>query len=191
MKRKFRIIDLDNCISDDGWRQRDIKWDEKDIFKRYHDYHLLSMFDEAKNRHVLSPEYRLFIFTARPKFYEPVTFEWLKRNHIYVEGVFFRPNDCELGSVGLKKCMLKYMKLTPEMVDCCYDDRPDVVDMYRSRGFNAEHIYINKGELHEGDNRPDLISDGKDLQGAEQKVQGKLQISRQIIGFDVPKGSNP
>ena len=143
------IIDLDNCIANDAWRIPNINWQKSNPMERYHDYHSLSGFDECGNMDIFAehPGAVGIVFTARPVMYRAVTEEWLRRKGVPYEFIVMRNNTDHRPSLDLKRTMLKWM---PEVYDipletivAAYDDRPDVVEMYKSYG-----IMGHKRELH-------------------------------------------
>lgn len=146
---KYIIVDLDNCIANDAWRIPKINWQKSNPMDRYHDYHSLSGYDECGNMDIFAehPGAKAIVFTARPVLYHAVTEEWLRRKGVPYEFIVMRNNNDHRPSLELKRSMLKWL---PEMYDiefnqivAAYDDRPDVVDMYRAHGLRGL-----KRELH-------------------------------------------
>lgn len=144
---KYIIVDLDNCISDDGWRINKIKLDEKDPFIKYHEYHSLCEQDELKHGSLLrDPDYRTIIFTARPVKYSRETLNWLQKHGIRPHLIMMRPNADHNPSVNLKESMLLHIfmiGIKKEEIGLCVDDRQDIVDMYRKYGLKANRVYIH------------------------------------------------
>lgn len=139
----FIILDLDNTIADDEWRIPRIDWTEKDPFKRYHTYHSLSGFDEADNEELfVDPQHEIIILTARPVYYSSITMEWLKRKNIKPFALLMRNNDDHCTSVELKRKHISWLsrihRIAAEQIHCAYDDRPDIVQMYKDLGLKAE-----------------------------------------------------
>jgi hypothetical protein len=133
------IVDLDNCISDDSWRIPHINWQKSNPLERYHDYHSLAAFDRIGNEDIIFSARagvdQVVIFTARPVMYRAATEEWLRRNNVPFKYLIMRNNNDHRPSLELKRSMLHWL---PELYDVpwhsivgAYDDRPDVVDMYR------------------------------------------------------------
>lgn len=143
------IVDLDNCISNDGWRIPKIKWDKFDPSARYHDYHSLSGFDEVANLLIFDqhPQASTIIFTARPVFYRAVTEEWLKRKKVPYEYLVMRNNHDFRSSVQLKQTMLEWLPdiydINLDQIVAAYDDLPEVVEMYRKHGIIAHTCEIH------------------------------------------------
>jgi len=137
------IVDLDNCIADDAWRIPKINWAKSNPMERYHDYHLLSGFDRPGNLEIFNahPDASVIIFTARPVHYHAVTREWLKRHAIDYEFLVMRNNDDHRPSLELKRMMLHWLPhaydVQLDWIVGAYDDRADVVAMYKQHGINA------------------------------------------------------
>lgn len=139
---KYAIIDLDNCIADDSWRIRHINWQKSNPMERYHDYHSLSGFDELCNRDIVDQiGVSNIIFTARPTMYRAITEEWLRRNGVQYKYIIMRNNNDHQHSAALKRQMFYWL---PGLYDvawtdivAAYDDRPDVVEMFRAHKIDA------------------------------------------------------
>ena len=158
----YVILDLDNCIADDAWRIPRINWQKADPFERYHDYHLLSGFDAVGNEHLLegvrAGRERAIVFTARPVAYQAVTEEWLRRRGVPCARLIMRNNNDHRPSVELKRKMLHWL---PELYDvpwsavsAAYDDRPDVVSMYREHDIQAHLAAIHAVCAYTQPNQP-------------------------------------
>lgn len=137
------ILDLDNTISNDEWRTKRIDWKEQGRFLRYHDYHQLAAFDEAENHHLYNQETKpIAIFTARPVHYRALTEEWLERKGVNYKLLMMRPDNDHSHSVLLKARMLEQLQKRWNVVLQCivaYDDRPEVVEMYKKAGVAEAH----------------------------------------------------
>lgn len=143
------ILDLDNCISDDAWRIPRIQWQHEDKMRRFHEYHSLSPWDECGNRGVLdgvAPQ-NVAIFTARPVHYRTITEEWLRRNSIGYHVLMMRNDDDHRPSSLLKQTQLgwliEHFAVKKSDIFMAYDDRSDVVGMYRANGIPATQISIH------------------------------------------------
>lgn len=157
---RFRVLDLDNCISNDEWRIQHIRREMMSSFLKFNNYHMLSAFDSLGNLDLLEthgPEpTQLVIITARPDAYELITLEWLRRKNINASMLFMRPYGDNRSSVLLKKDAIQSIidKYGIESIEGCYDDRPDIIEMYRSLGLPAEvrfiHANTNYGPKGEG-----------------------------------------
>ena len=138
---EYIIVDLDNCISDDAWRIPRINWDKEDPVERYHDYHLLSGFDEIHNTDIFQGERGIIIFTARPTTYAAVTQEWLRRKNVRYTFLVMRNKNDHRHSTELKETMLEWLPqicgVPLNKIVAAYDDRPDVVRMYQKYNIEA------------------------------------------------------
>jgi hypothetical protein len=153
------ICDLDNCISDDGWRIDRIEW-EKHGDARYHNYHTLSPFDKSCAMALpLHPWLRVFFFTARPETYRVITQEWLRRvAEVKVHQLFMRPDGFLGTSPEVKQMQLGWL-LNPNnqydvaLIDivAAYDDHQGVIDMYKRNGIAGatRHFIHKKDAFHD------------------------------------------
>lgn len=141
------ILDLDNCISDDAWRIPKIRWQQTDPMRRYHDYHLLAGFDKLANKHLLSPDLPLVIFTARPVMYRAITEEWLERNGIAIYALLMRNDNDHRSGPDVKETQLSWLlgayNVSKSQIDMAYDDRPEIVEMYQRNGIKARQVAIH------------------------------------------------
>ena len=143
-ERDIVIFDLDNTISDDSWRIPRIRWHETEPIARYHDYHLLAGFDAMANGHLIERHAGcdFVFFTARPSAYEAITHEWLARQGFTPRAVLMRGKGDRRHSRELKFVQLMWLinmlEVPRERIAAAYDDRPDVVEMFRQQGIAAE-----------------------------------------------------
>lgn len=144
MTPRYVIVDLDNCIADDAWRIPRINWAKSNPLDRYHDYHSLSGFDQLGNEDILlAPRHeRLVILTARPLSYRAITEEWLHRNGVNYWHLLMRNTSDHRSSLELKRTMLGWLQelynVPLRQVVAAYDDRPDIVEMFREHGLPAQ-----------------------------------------------------
>lgn len=136
------ILDLDNCISNDAWRIPKIDM-SKSGFERYHNYHSLAHLDEVGNEDLFATSsHDIIIATSRPEVYKDATKCWLKRHGISPILLLMRSVGDTSPSVAVKGEFVNYIfrMLGVRLSDiaCAYDDRQDIVDMYRLLGINAE-----------------------------------------------------
>ena len=173
IKKMVILLDIDNCISDDAWRIRFIKQDETDPDKKYDNYHLLAPFDRADNLEELvrsfhDHQYRYFVLTARPEKFRVPTEIWLKRKGLFNFNLIMRKDDDHSSSVDLKRKMVDEvmgffqmeeslqpleMEFFAQTVTLALDDRQEVVDMYKSLGFNAHQLKIHDASYEHTTNR--------------------------------------
>ena len=144
-----KIIDLDNTISDDEWRLKYIK-DTDDMFIKYDWYHRLSSWDLPYHKAIFKPnrDVPLYIFTSRPTAYCEQTARWLLRWGITYDAMLMRPDDNFESSPVLKARFLDRLFAMEYRTDprdfTAYDDREDVIEMYKRKGINAVLKQINK-----------------------------------------------
>lgn len=153
-QEQITIWDLDNCLSDDRARIRLIDWESTNMYTRYLKYHDACAQDPLRNEdvfHAVTQLGRPVFFTGRPESVRALTLQWIRCElDVQQPLVMMRPNDCHAPSVVVKETMLKayaahmiekFGKLPP----CAgaFDDRGDIVDMYRSYGVPAALLSIH------------------------------------------------
>lgn len=140
---RWAIFDLDNCLADDEWRIGRIAWQHTDLDRRYHDYHSLAPFDAPGARGLRTVQWcrdagaRIAVFTARPVLYRAATAEWLARVAGFEPDALLMRNAADRRhSVELKAAQLRdlHAHWGATQVIAAFDDRPDVVEMYRANG---------------------------------------------------------
>lgn len=147
---KIILLDLDNTISDDAWRHQYVRYQMSDGKRRYHDYNQLCGFDECRNHHLFEDlkGNELIIVTTRPNYVRPQTKEWLRRNKVPFKHIIMRNNSDTRFSAELKKQQLldirQHYNIAFDDIECAYDDRKDVIDMYTKFGVKNFHIWINE-----------------------------------------------
>lgn len=138
----YILLDIDNCISDDEWRIPYIK--END----WEEYHSNASLDKASNLHVVLCAQQIgadiIVVTGRPEQFREQTASWLILNGVIPSALLMRPNDSKLPSPQLKRELIEGLDLGK--CYCAYDDRQDVIDMYRSIGLKADRIFIHETE---------------------------------------------
>lgn len=162
--KRIVIFDIDNCISNDEWRWFAIK-DDKDVenikeaggdwhTQKYFNYYQLAGFDQFQNRPFIEKhkEDKIIFITARSALFGSVTQFWLHVHNInYVWLAMRAPNDCR-NHVDVKQNLLVEVCKNFSKEDICmaYDDRQEIVDMYRANGLQAEVLKINDWPENEG-----------------------------------------
>lgn len=86
----------------------------------------------------------IIIVTARPEMCRKDTLEWLERNNIIFDKIFFRAHNDHRDDTIVKSEILDKILEEGHNVHVVYDDRPKVVAMWRSRGL--EVINCGNGE---------------------------------------------
>lgn len=148
---KAVIFDLDNCLADDAWRIKLIDWSQTNPGERYALYHSacrkdktnpvsLGVFNRYKDTH------RLFFFTARPVGVEEETRHWIECNLTHEYNLIMRNNGDHRPSVQLKREMVASLPeygVKVEDIAHAYDDREDIVAMYRELAIPATVLKIH------------------------------------------------
>jgi hypothetical protein len=145
---KWLILDMDNCISDDHWRQHEIQWGLKDLNKRYWNYNTLCSFDKYVKPDIDFSKYCIAIFTTRPNFCRAMTHEWCNRNKIGYAVLLMRDYKDHRPSAEVKKDMLldlrKIRGLSFKDIALAVDDRKDVLAVYQRFGIPTLQIKLNE-----------------------------------------------
>lgn len=147
---KYIILDLDNCISEDEWRLKYIDHEQKSSMGKHHAYNMLAGWDKCRNQIIFRPfnKRKIIIFTSRPMLYKPITDEWLRRNAINPMAKFIRPPGDVCGSVDLKYNFLRVLRnehhVSNRDIVCAYDDKIEVINMYKNEGVNARLVAIHE-----------------------------------------------
>lgn len=149
------VIDLDNCISDEGWRHHhaisnaEHHWDH---------YHRECYRDRPANLHIVKQlvtnGYEIVVFTARPTYYMDETVSWLNEHSINFKRLYMRPMHNFESSVAVKKLMLDQLRAEfgQDCVKVALDDRLDILEMYADSGVPVcWRVFIHPPEVR-GDN---------------------------------------
>lgn len=152
---QYVIWDLDNCLSDDRARIKLIEWADPDPTGRYAAYHAACAQDPARHLDVfyaLSQLARPVFFTGRPEAVRSDTAQWVRCElSVKHPTLLMRRNNDSRPSVNVKHEMLmQYMhyisRLKPLVREECFaafDDREEIVDMYRQCGLHAGLLSIH------------------------------------------------
>jgi hypothetical protein len=141
------IIDVDNCIAHDEWRRYMIKHPTF-AGDRFHDYHLASAFDRIGNRHLLASETRpIVIITAMPERYRVLRELWLNMHSVKYDRMMMRDDWDRRHAVDVKRDLfneaIALFRAAPHEV-VAYDDRDDILAMYRQKGATAFKAILGK-----------------------------------------------
>ena len=167
MSNKFAIFDLDNCIADDAWRIPLVDWSAADSGKRYQAYHEACEGDKTGNRHILMDHINngdhLFFLTGRPNAVRQKTVAWLQKRltealdsgiitRIPTWGLLMRNDGDERRTVDIKRSQLQSLAgdWGQALSDCtgAYDDREDIVEMYKHAGLPAKVVCIHNVDAY-------------------------------------------
>lgn len=152
MTQKYIIFDLDNCLSNDSWRIPQIDWSQSDPGKRYANYHKNCALDMPGNYlaylHALRANNAQPIFlTARPLSARQDTQRWLERCLDVSDAILMMRNEGDhRPSKELKRSMLDQLleyNVQWHQIVRAYDDREDIVSMYKECGIPGEVMKIH------------------------------------------------
>jgi len=160
---KVAIFDIDNCIADDSRRIPLIDYSQRDPVARYDRYHSECSGDPAKNTEVVlewaAAAERIVFMTSRPVKFRPQTKLWLLANVPGLEdkikfSLLMRDNDDVRSSVEVKQAQLERLKgygcKIPDDILAVFDDRKDILQMYRENGIlNVNRLAIKQEEQEE------------------------------------------
>lgn len=139
----IRILDLDNCIADDSHRICAINW-SLDGERRYLDYHQLAAFDEIGNVDLLETNEDIIILTGRPVVFRAMTMRWLRLKRVRWFQLLMRNEGDLRHSADLKRDQLRwlqnYYNISPCDITSAFDDREDVVEMYKREGIRRAEV---------------------------------------------------
>ncbi len=144
------LLDMDNCISDDGWRIGRIRNGHRDPMVKYHDYHMLAPFDAVGNQHLFDMSRypsgsALVIITARPNHYRAFTEHWLVRHGVAARRVLMRADTDFRPSPEVKRAALRSLlheeERSVDSVMAAYDDHIENLLMYRREGVRHATLY--------------------------------------------------
>lgn len=143
------ILDMDNCISDDGWRLKFID-DSLPVETRWNEYHAQCAMDRPANGpELLCKGHTVIISTSRPDIYRAHTINWLARVNVFPWIVMMRKNDDHSPSVVVKERNLRALRDAYEVrldaITMAFDDRADIIEMYKRNGVPATRLWIHDG----------------------------------------------
>jgi len=143
--RPIIICDVDNVLNDDRWRRPFINMEHPDLMARFHTYHSMSMHDWSFNSHLLRENCEVWLFTCMPERYRKLRMAWLREHGMPYYGMLMRRDGDERESPLVKSDMLTALlaRSSRDDIEICYDDRADVCEMYRARGFIAKQVAID------------------------------------------------
>mgnify|MGYP003339299412 CR=1 FL=1 len=142
MNQSTIIVDLDGTIAEDRWRRHYVREDIVDFFTRFHAYHSLSGFDQLVNQQLLLPYHNIVICTSRPEHYRTLTEEWLRQKGVRWTQLLMRPKCNHQPSAVLKQQHLQQLLRQGLHIVCCYDDRPDIIKMYKNNEIEAQLVRL-------------------------------------------------
>lgn len=163
--RPVLILDLDNCIADDGWRGKLIDWSTDDLMARYRGYHAACYGDEPRlekfshilrHSHIEPSSVRVVILTARPLAAADDTMLWLtNKAKVSWSTIMFRDNNDHRSSVEVKRDQVRQLlspnnlyNVAKEDILLALDDRTDILDMYHEEfGFPVARVKLHDVDM--------------------------------------------
>lgn len=144
--QNLAVFDLDNCISDDGWRFKYIDWTASNPDDRWRVYHEMSYGDKPANLEVfhavvaVSGFYPVFI-TARTEAVRAATESWLRQN-LGVERftLLMRAEGDHRPTLQVK---VEHVRSLPRQPVLAYDDREDIISAYHDLDIDAKVLRVH------------------------------------------------
>lgn len=150
---KYAIFDLDNCLADDRDRIQLIDWSKASPSERYAAYHAACGKDPVRNKEIFNLRTKTegltpIFLTARPVKVWAETVDWIGLHFGTLRCILImRNNDDERPSVVVKADQLgqlrDYYSIVAKDIAVAYDDRDDIVQMYKSHGINGKQLKIH------------------------------------------------
>lgn len=139
-KPEVVICDLDGTLCNLDHRLHFVKQERKDwkgFFKALEGDSVNAWCKELIVSQAINYKRPTILCSGRPDSYERETRAWLKKNHIQYEHLFMRPrNDFRADSIA-KEIILDFEILTRFTPYLIIDDRKNVVEMWRQRGYTC------------------------------------------------------
>lgn len=184
---KYVIFDLDNCLSDDGWRIEKIDWTKTNPAERYAAYHFACSSDTARNVDVFNTyaqTHKVLFFTARPESVREDTRQWIEHElGVNCPSISMRGNNDHRPSVDLKRHMLQEfvaMGGAKEDIVGAFDDHEGVLQMYAEEGVDACRLAIHDRCAYTPPERklraPDLLAEGAETFRQRNAVYGDTYL---------------
>ena len=140
------IVDIDNTLSinkkryelatkSDGSIDWNILYDYQNVIS---DEPNLPMIDIVNH---LYNDYGIYILTSRPRAILNSTQTWLEMYKVNYDGLFMRSEENHyIKDVRLKEKM--YNDFVKDEVYCAFDDRQDIIDLWRRLGIPSFKVYL-------------------------------------------------
>lgn len=136
------IFDMDGTLSDCEHRRHWVSGKKKD-FDSFYD----EMGNDRKNPVVAGlcnmyflHDWHIVICTGRPEAYREITEQWLKAHGVFYHELLMRPDERRHDPDDeVKQDMLSEIKKVRHVM-CAFDDRKQVVDMWRRNGVTCLQV---------------------------------------------------
>jgi hydroxymethylpyrimidine pyrophosphatase-like HAD family hydrolase len=151
MNKRYVLVDLDGTISDDRCRRERFPDQKPGIslalnYTDWENYFRGMVEDPFINRWIVNRNdgCKVIITTSRPERYRNETVAWLRKHNIKYSCLLMRrPYDYKT-SPEVKAEMIRTIVSILNIAKCdivaAYDDRADVIEMFRNEGIIAVHI---------------------------------------------------
>lgn len=139
MDTKIIICDLDNCVSDDSWRERCLPYNfaKNENEADFDAYNANAKFDRPCNLWIFEQfkptDFDYAFFTSRPEKFYQSTLAWIKVHLGFSPTwLFMRPKHFNLKEAKLKKMWaLQFAEVFgKDKIERLFDDNPKVCDCY-------------------------------------------------------------
>jgi hypothetical protein len=139
------IVDIDNTLSininrykiatnDSGSVDWNILYQYDNVISDVPNYPMIDIVNH------LYTNYQIFLFTSRPEIVMKSTIEWLNLHNVLYHKLYMRSKENHyISDVELKKKM--YSDFIDDTVFCAFDDRQDIIDMWKSKGIPCFKVY--------------------------------------------------
>lgn len=152
--KKWVIFDLDNCVCDDEHRVHLIQTPPPMTGDRWAEYHAACHLDSVSLKayglmraHITEDRHGLIVLTGRDVTQRAKTMAWLEKHFRVPDVIMMRNVGDHIGAVAMKQRMLEYLEahegIQLKNVLRAYDDRQDIVDMYKSHGIPATRLFVH------------------------------------------------
>lgn len=193
--KKWVIFDLDNCVCDDEHRVHLIQTPPPMTGDRWAAYHAACWGDtvnlaaqELLVTHCVEDGLGMIVFTGRTCDHRGETVRWMEKHFRKPDIIMMRNVGDHIGAVAMKQRMLDYLVsyegIQLKNVLHAYDDRQDIVDMYKSHGIPATRLFVHDRAAGHP-TQPDMIMHARFDDGTRTIVEKKpLKLDQAISAIE-------